>query len=78
METKIREWYVSQALSSFVRLNEILPELTAAEVTACLELESATGRRRSILDRLISRASRLNEIEYTANLKRKYHGTRTK
>lgn len=69
----IRQWYVSQALSSVTRLNEVLAELTEAEVTACLELESATNRRRSILDRLISRAVRLNEISYSQSLKEKYH-----
>jgi hypothetical protein len=70
----IRKWYVSQALTSVTRLNEVLAELTAAEVTACLELEAATSRRRSILDRLISRAVRLNEISYSQSLKGKYHG----
>lgn len=73
MVPPIREWYVSQALSSVTRLNEILSELTAAEVTACLDLESATSRRRSILDRLISRAVRLNEISYSQSLKEKHH-----
>lgn len=70
----IRKWYVSQALISVSRLNEVLAELTAAEVTAALELEAASGRRRSILDRLISRAVRLNEISYSQSLKEKYHG----
>lgn len=73
----IRKWYVDQALQSFVRLNEVLSELTEAEVLACLDLEVATQRRRSIVDRLISRAVRLNEISYNLTLKGKYHGSST-
>jgi len=71
----VRKWYVGQALQSFVELNRILPELTEEEVLACLKLEAATQRRRSVLDRLISRAVRLNEITYNLSLKEKYHGT---
>lgn len=73
----VRKWYVDQALQSFVRLNEVLSDLTEAEVLACLDLESASTRRRSIIDRLISRAVRLKEIEYNLTLSRKYHGTPT-
>lgn len=71
---KIRDWYVGQALTSVTRLNEILVELTEDEVLAALNLESQSTRRRSILDRLISRAVRLNEIEHAAKLKLKYLG----
>ena len=74
-ETKIRDWYVGQALESFTRLVEVLPELTEAEVFAALDLESQTRRRRSITDRLISRAVRLNELNYVKQLKEKYYGT---
>lgn len=70
-----RKWYVSEALRSFVRLNEVLNELTAEEVVVCLKLEAASQRRRSVIDRLISRAVRLNEIDYSNSLKEKYHGT---
>lgn len=72
-----RQWHIAQALHSVSRLNEILPELTEAEVLACLELESSTLRRRSIIDRLISRAVRLKEIVYSTHLKEKYHGSST-
>lgn len=58
-------------------MNEVLPELTEDEVKAALELESGSRRRRSILDRLISRAIRLNELSYAKSLKEKYHGTCT-
>lgn len=72
----VRKWYVGQALESFVRLNEVLAELTEEEVMACLDLEAATQRRRSVIDRLISRAIRLKEIELQTFLRGKYHGTR--
>lgn len=73
----VNQWNVDQALSSFVRLNEVLDELTEEEVLACLDLESASRRRRSIIDRLISRAVRLNELRYSQSLKEKYHGPST-
>lgn len=71
----VRRWYVSEALKSFARLSELLPELTEEEVLACLELEAASLRRGSVIDRLISRAARLNELQYTAKLKEKFRGT---
>lgn len=74
---KIREWYVGQALSSFQRLSEVLLELTEDEVIAALELESQSRRRRSIMDRLMSRAARLNEVRYVQSLKEKYYGAHT-
>ena len=70
----VRKWYIGEALKSFVRLNEVLSELTEEEVVTCLNLEAASQRRRSILDRLISRAVRLREIEFNRQLKEKYHG----
>lgn len=70
-----RQWMVSEALSSMRRLNDLIDELTEVEVIAALELESGSQRRSSIIDRLISRAVRLNELKYSANLKEKYHGT---
>ena len=72
-----RKWYVGQALESFVRLNEVISDLTEDEVYACLDLEAASKRRASILDRLISRATRLNEISFTRQLKEKYHGNKS-
>jgi len=73
----VRKWYLNQALESFVRLNEVLNELTQAEVVACLDLEAATRRRRSVIDRLISRAIRLAEVDLSAKLKEQYLGTST-
>jgi len=72
---QVRQWHVSEALSSMRRLHELIDELTEEEVLAALELESGSQRRASIIDRLISRAVRLNEIKYSKQLKEKYHGT---
>ena len=68
----IRDWYVSRALESVESLHDVLSELTADEVIAALELESQSRRRRSIVDRLISKATRLNELMYANALKEKY------
>lgn len=70
----ISKFRLGQALRSFGSLNEMISELTEQEVLACLDLEAATQRRRSILDRLISRAVRLKEVSYHRLLKEKYYG----
>lgn len=70
-----RRWYINQALVSFKSLVNVLDELTESDVLAALELEAATRRRLSIIDRLISRAIRLKEISYGNTLKEKYRGT---
>jgi hypothetical protein len=67
-----RRWYMDQALGSYAGLNRVLHELTEEEVLACLKLESASSRRRSIVDRLISRAVRLRELTYVAQLRDKF------
>jgi hypothetical protein len=68
----VRKFLTGQALQSFGSLNDNLQELTEEEVLACLNLEAATRRRVSILNRLISRAARLNEVSYVAKLKKTY------
>jgi len=75
--TALRPWYIARALGSFKELNRVLGELTADEVTACLDLEAGTQRRRSVLTRLISRAVRLNEIEFNQGLQEKYGALRS-
>lgn len=72
-----RKFYVTQALASYSSLIRTLDDLTEEEVLACLKLEAASQRRRSILDRLISRAVRLNELAYNQHLKEQFHGTRS-
>lgn len=71
----VRKWYVGEALKSFTSLNHVLVELTQEEVLAALKLESASLRRKSIIDRLISRAARLQSDSYQSQLRSKYHGT---
>jgi hypothetical protein len=69
----VRKFEVTRALESFGELTMLLNDLTEEEVLAALNLESATRRRRSFIDRLISRAVRLNEVRYSSQLKEKYH-----
>jgi len=73
---EVRQWQVTEALSSMRRLHDLIDDLTEEEVIAALELESGSQRRASMIDRLISRAVRLNEIKYSNSLKEKYYGTR--
>lgn len=72
-----RRFYIDLALSNFASLVAILPELTEQEVLKCLQIEASSYRRQSVLDRLISRAVRLNELSYNRQLKEKFHGTRS-
>lgn len=68
----VRSYYVGLALKSFKSLTAVLNDLTEEEVLHCLDLEAGTLRRRSTLDRLISRAGRLHELAYTSQLKEKF------
>ena len=70
----VRKWHLAQATQSFTTLRTVVNQLSLDEVIAALDLESQSLRRKSILNRLISRASRLKEIEFTRQLKEKYHG----
>ena len=68
----VRKWHLSQATGSYPDLCGVLLDLTEEEVLAALALESGTKRRRSFIDRLVSRAVRLNEVKYKAALEMKY------
>lgn len=70
----VRKWHMHQALDSYTSLKSVINELTEEEVLAALDLESRASRRRSLIDRLISRAVRLNEVNYANQLKEKFHG----
>ncbi len=70
---EVRKWYLDRALDSYPSLKAVIGELTLEEVIAALDLESGTLRRRSLIDRLISRAVRLNEVSFNRQLKEKYH-----
>ncbi len=66
---------LGQLLESFSTMADALSDLTEQEVLAALELEAASQRRRSVIDRLIKRAVRLNELKYQRHLKEKFNGT---
>ena len=70
----VRKWHINEALFSVRRLAKVQHELTMEEVLACLDFEAATQRRRSITDRLITRATSLNEKSFLTSLQDKYHG----
>lgn len=66
---------MDKALKSYAGLMETINELAEAEVLACLELESGSRRRWSMIDRLLSRAVRLREMSYRTQLMEKFnHG----
>jgi len=67
-----RQWTLAQALRSYASLQEALPNLSEEDVLAALDLEAASRRRRSIMDRLIARAVRLRELKYVTQLKERY------
>lgn len=67
---------LGKAMQSFGSMSRALNDLTEEEVLAALELEVATQRRESVLNRLVSRAARLNEIKYVRQLKEKIHAPR--
>jgi predicted xylose isomerase-like sugar epimerase len=68
-----RKWHLSQAADSMASLRKVINDLTLEEVIATLDLEASSLRRKSHIDRLIARASRLQEVEFTRQLKEKYH-----
>lgn len=65
----VRKYQTAVALKSFGSLMTVLNELSMEEVLHCLEFEAATQRRSSIMDRLLSRAVRLNELDFVETLK---------
>ena len=73
----VRKWYLTEALASCRRLDQVINELTVEEVMACLKLEAATQRRQSVTDKLISQAVRLESHLLSKRLQEKYHGKST-
>lgn len=71
----VRRWYIRKALESFQSLKSVLNELSEEEIITALDLESASQRRLSVIERLISRAIRLRELSYATQLKDKYYGS---
>jgi len=56
----MNEWRVSEALISFRRLLEILPQMTEEEIIRAIALEEETHRRQSVLKLLYRQARRLS------------------
>lgn len=52
----MREWFISEALSSVRRLDELLDQLTDEELSHLINLEEAAQRRKSFLDKLYREA----------------------
>mgnify|MGYP007069479571 CR=1 FL=1 len=48
----MREWFITEALSSVRRLDELLDQLTEEELSKLIELEEAAQRRKVFLDKL--------------------------
>ena len=48
----MREWFITEALSSVRRLDELLGQLTEEELSKLIELEEAAQRRKVFLDKL--------------------------
>ena len=65
-----RKWYISRALESYRALGSVIEDLTYDEVIRCLDIESGSMRRRSLIDKLLKRAVQLT----TLALQEKYHG----
>jgi len=72
-----RRWYTTQALDSYRALDGVINDMTLDEITACLDLEAGSKRRRSVIDRLILRAVKLSAIQIATRLQEKYHGKST-
>lgn len=68
-----RKYQLGLATSSMAGLRSVINDLTLEEVIAALDLEVRSLRRKSHIDRLIARASRLKEVEFTTQLREKYH-----
>ena len=68
----VRDWHVQRALESFRQLVDTLNDLTEEEVLHCIELETSTLRRATIIEKLIDRAAVLRKTSYKEELKLKY------
>lgn len=73
MNDSVRQEYVQLALESYPSMIEVIGSMTEDELHAALSLESATNRRKSIMNRLIGRLVRIHELRYRQQLKEMYH-----
>ena len=65
-------WRVKRALESFRSLLDVVEQLTEEEVHHCLQLETESQRRQTVIDRLIAKAADYNRQSFITNLKEKY------
>lgn len=70
---QVREEYVQLALASYPSMLSIINYMTEPELHAALSLESATNRRRTIMDRMIGRLIALQSTAYRQQLQEMYH-----
>lgn len=68
----VREFKVRRTLESMQGLRAELDGLTYDEVMAALEFETASRRRSSVVNRLIARLVRLNELEFRRQITEKF------
>lgn len=64
--SEVRAWHISEALTSYRRLNDIVNELTEEEVRQALALEASAQRRKSITHRLNQRLFQLHKEKFNA------------
>lgn len=69
----VREDYVRLALESYPSMRSVIAKMTEAELHAALELESATNRRATIINRMIGRLIALQTASYRRQLQERYH-----
>jgi hypothetical protein len=68
-------WNIGRALDSYASLCDVVNRMTEDEIHKALEIESSTKRRTVIINRLIARLVRMNELRYVAELREKYART---
>lgn len=68
-------WRTTRALESYRQLLGVVEELTEEEVYFCLKLEVETQRRKTVIDRLITRAAEYNRQRFITSLKEKLYGS---
>ena len=67
-------WRVHKALDSVRSLNSFIGELTETEVLHVLKVESASLKRKMVMNKLILKAAELNRLTYIQTLKEKCYG----
>lgn len=60
----MREWFISEALSSVRRLDEVLDQLTDEELSQLIHLEETAQRRKVFLDKLYREARQRARKQY--------------